>query len=49
MNKKEYSCPELTLVQFRLQDVILGSPEVISSQINSGGWDPPPGDDIDEI
>ena len=49
MNKKEYSCPELTLVQFCLQDVILGSPEDISSQINSGGWDPPPVEDIDEI
>ena len=48
MNKKEYCCPEFTLVQFRLQDVILGSPEDISSQINSGGWDTPP-EDIDEL
>ncbi|MBQ3330688.1 MAG: hypothetical protein IJG87_05870 [Ruminococcus sp.] len=42
MSKKEYSCPELTLVHFRLKDVILGSPEDFSSQINSGGWDLPP-------
>ena len=50
MHKKEYSCPELTLVQFRLKDVILSSPEDLSSQINSGGWDLPPEDDpIDEL
>ena len=38
MIKKEYNSPELSLIQIHLQDVILGSPEDLNSQVNSGGW-----------
>lgn len=50
MHKKEYMTPELSLMRFTLRDVILTSPENISSNLN--GDDPPdpiiddPGDDI---
>ena len=50
MMKKEYICPELTLVRFRLLDVICSSTEDLSSQVNEGGFDELPGeDDFDEI
>lgn len=50
MSKKEYSSPELTLVQINLQDVILGSPEDLNSQVNSGGWeDYSEEDDFEEV
>ena len=48
MRKKEYSCPEITLIHFLIHDVILGSPEYLSTQINTGGWDSPTIDDDDE-
>ena len=56
MDKKEYCVPDLELVSFRLQDVILGSPENLNSYLDSGNDDwgdldpnpnPDPDDDID--
>ena len=52
MDKKEYCVPELELVSFRLQDVILGSPEDFNSHLDSsngdwGGLEPDPDDEID--
>lgn len=48
MLKKEYSRPELSLVRFTLRDVILSSPEDLSSHGTGGSEiDPilPPDDD----
>ena len=39
MDKKEYCAPELEFVSFRLQDVILSSPENINSYLDSGNDD----------
>lgn len=39
MDKKEYCVPELELVSFRLQDVILGSPEDLNSHLDSSNDD----------
>ncbi|MBR1533252.1 MAG: hypothetical protein IJ639_02720 [Ruminococcus sp.] len=36
MNKKEYLRPELSLVRFTLKDVILSSPEDLSSHVTGG-------------
>lgn len=52
MDKKEYCVPEPELVSFRLQDVILGSPEDFNSHLDSsngdwGGLEPDPDDEID--
>ncbi|WP_407382443.1 hypothetical protein [Ruminococcus sp.] len=53
MDKKEYCLPDLTVVAFRLQDVILGSPEDFNSHIDSSNDDwgdpilPDPDDEID--
>lgn len=52
MDKKEYCVPELELVSFRLQDVILGSPEDLNSYLDSsnddwGDLNPDPDDGID--
>ena len=38
MKKKEYVCPELSVMRFTLRDVILTSPENISGNLN--GDDP---------
>ena len=40
MDKKEYCVPEMEVVSFRLQDVILGSPENLNSYLDSSndGW-----------
>ena len=56
MDKKEYCVPDLELVSFRLQNVILGSPENLNNYLDSGNDDwgdlnpnpnPDPDDDID--
>ena len=52
MDKKEYCVPELELVSFRLQDVILGSPEDFNNHLDSsnddwGDLNPDPDDGID--
>lgn len=39
MDKKEYCAPEMTIVSFRLQDVILGSPEDFNSHLDSSNDD----------
>ncbi len=51
MDKKEYCAPELEFVSFRLQDVILSSPENFNSHLDSGNDDwgdlnPAPDEDI---
>lgn len=35
MDKKEYCIPELVVVSFRLQNVILGSPEDFNSHLST--------------
>ncbi len=53
MDKKEYCVPEMEVVSFRLQDVILvGSPENLNSHLDSsnddwGDLDPDPDDGVD--
>jgi len=39
MDKKEYCVPEMEVVSFRLQDVILGSPENLNSHLDSSNDD----------
>lgn len=39
MDKKEYCVPEMEVVSFRLQDVILGSPENLNSYLDSSNED----------
>ena len=39
MDKKEYCVPEMEVVSFRLQDVILGSPENLNSYLDSSNDD----------
>lgn len=39
MDKKEYCAPELEFVSFRLQDVILSSPENFNSHLDSSNDD----------
>lgn len=52
MKKKEYMLPELSLMRFTLRDVILTSPENISSNLNGDDTpsnpiiDPDPDDPI---
>ena len=50
MHKKIYVSPELTTVRLTLRDIVLASPEDISSQIGGNGdWgDPPPPIDPDD-
>lgn len=50
MDKKEYCVPELTIASFRLQDVILSSPENFNSYLDSGNddWGDPSLPDPDE-
>lgn len=50
MQKKEYCIPELTLVSFRLQDVILGSPEYYNSHLDNSNddWGDPSLPEIDD-
>ena len=50
MNQSPYIRPELSLMRFTLRDVIMNSPEYISSNTNGDGFDDPilpdPDDDI---
>ena len=50
MDKKEYCAPELEFVFFRLQDVILSSPENFNSHLDSGNddWGDPILDPVDD-
>ena len=48
MKKKEYLCPELSVVRFTMRDVILTSPESISSHLDGGDIDPDPIIDPDD-
>lgn len=52
MQKNEYCIPELTIVSFRLQDVIMNSPENFNSHLDSSNDDwgditPDPDDGVD--